>query len=131
MVEAAGSERFVQSTLKRERKGISTLVTRNTTAASARLERVVVSAGLGPSQSSQLAREPTALLSGSVPRQCTWEGDCRGEEILQLVENLQVGPEWHVILLSRERKAAMVPEDWGSIDSCLDARGCMVRAGAM
>ena len=45
----------------RERKGVSTLLTRNVTAVSTRLERVVVSAGLGPSQLSQLAREPTSL----------------------------------------------------------------------
>ena len=50
-----------QSLPKRERKGISTLFTRNTTAASTRLERAVVSMGLGPSPSSQLAREPTGL----------------------------------------------------------------------
>ena len=46
---------------KRERKGISTLLTRNATAARARLKRVVVSAGLGPSQLSRLARELTGL----------------------------------------------------------------------
>ena len=27
----------------------------------------------------------------SVPRLCTWEGDCSGQGILQLGENLQVG----------------------------------------
>ena len=46
---------------KRERKGISTLVNRNTIAASARLKRAVVSTGLGPSQLSQLARDPIGL----------------------------------------------------------------------
>ena len=49
------------SLLMRERKGVSTLLTRNPTAASARLKRVVVSAGLGPSQLNQLAREPIGL----------------------------------------------------------------------
>ena len=47
----------------------------------------------------------------SVPRQWTWEGDCRGEEILRLVENLQVGLKWSVKLLSAKRKAAVVPEE--------------------
>ena len=46
---------------KRERKGISTLLTRNTTAASARLKRAVVSTGLGPSHLSRLAQEPRGL----------------------------------------------------------------------
>ena len=43
----------------RERKGISTLLTKNAATASIRSKRVVVSAGLGPSQSSRLAWEPT------------------------------------------------------------------------
>ena len=52
--------------MKRERKGVSTLLSRNATAASARLERVVVSVGLGRSQSSRLAREPIRLQRGVV-----------------------------------------------------------------
>ena len=66
----------------RERKGISTLLTRNKTVASARLKRAVVSAGLGPSHLSRLAREPRGLQRGSVPQQCSWEGDYSEEEIL-------------------------------------------------
>ena len=45
----------------RKRKGISTLLTKNTIVASARLKRAVVSAVLGLSSLSQLAREPTGL----------------------------------------------------------------------
>ena len=44
----------------------------------------------------------------SVPRQWTWEGDCRGEEILRLVENLQVGLKWSVVYLSRQWRTAVV-----------------------
>ena len=60
----------------RERKGVSTLLTRNTTAASMRLKRAVISMGLGPSQLSRLAREPTRLQRGVVfpnnnPRRAT------------------------------------------------------------
>ena len=36
-----------------------------------------------------------------------------------LGKNLQVVFEWRVILLSREREAIVVPEDWGSMGSCL------------
>ena len=45
----------------RERKGVSTLLTKNATAASARLKRAVMSVGLGPSQLSRLAWKPTGL----------------------------------------------------------------------
>ena len=67
VVEVASSDGVVQSTyVKRGRKGVSTVVTKKKTAASTRLERVVVSVGLGPLQSSRLAREPTRLQRGVV-----------------------------------------------------------------
>ena len=74
VVEAASSNWVVQFTYaKRERKVVSTLLTRSATAASARLKRVVVSVGLGPSQLSRLAREPTGLQRGVVlPDTDTW-----------------------------------------------------------
>ena len=100
---------------KRERKGISTLLTRNTTVASARLKRAVVSVGLGPSQLSRLAREPIGLqrvvvFPNSDPRRativrrrfCSWrESSSRTRVERQTLES--------------RGKAAVVPEEWGFI----------------
>ena len=75
---------------------------------------MVVSTGLGPSFLSQLAQKPTWTIErSSVPRQCTWEGDWRGEEILLLVENLQVGLKWSAIHSSRQRQNNYHPLRFG------------------